>query len=253
MYRLAIVEPRHAFGNRIREEASWLQRRDSVALGLGRVSFGADEIRRSGGQGPYRQFLFATCPGTCNLQNTHLRAIAQQYGAKGVKFLSITTDPKVDSRAALSKYAGGFSANPDHWYFLRSDDIVYLRRIGAEMYKVGGVKEKGHQDIFVLVDKWGNLRLFCDWKTEKSRAELLAKIDELLAETEEPAHLDDGLDDEPRRPPGYEDELEEQAEEAAAAAAEEKAAEEQAAEEQAAEEQAAEEQAAEEQSAESVK
>ena len=90
-------------------------------------------------------FFFATCPGTCNLQNTHLRAIAQQYGAKGVKFLSITTDPKVDSRAALSKYAGGFSANPDHWYFLRSDDIVYLRRIGAEMYKVGGVKEKGHQ------------------------------------------------------------------------------------------------------------
>jgi cytochrome oxidase Cu insertion factor (SCO1/SenC/PrrC family) len=161
-------------------------------------------------------FFFATCPGTCNLQNTHLRAIAQQYGAKGVKFLSITTDPKVDSRAALSKYAGGFSANPDHWYFLRSDDIVYLRRIGTEMYKVV-VDEKVHMDRFVLVDKWGNLRLFCDWKTEKSRAELLAKMDELLAETEEPAHLDDGSDDEPRRPPGYEDELEEQAEEEAAA------------------------------------
>ena len=161
-------------------------------------------------------FFFATCPGTCNLQNTHLRAIAQQYGAKGVKFLSITTDPKVDSRAALSEYAGRFEAHPDHWYFLRSDDVVYLKRIGTEMYKVV-VDEKVHMDRFVLVDKWGNLRLFCDWKTEKSRAELLAKMDELLAETEEPAHLDDGSDDEPRRPPGYEDELEEQAEEEAAA------------------------------------
>lgn len=162
-------------------------------------------------------FFFATCPGTCNLQNTHVRAIAQRYGDKGVKFLSITTDPKSDSRRSLAEYATRFEANPEHWYFLRTDDMAYLRRIGSEKYKMA-VDEKLHMDRFVLVDKWGNLRLFCDWKDPKGRGELLAKMDELLSETEAPAHWDDPSDDGPKRPPGYEEELEEQAEEAKEAA-----------------------------------
>lgn len=164
-------------------------------------------------------FFFATCPGSCNLQNTHLRAYANQYGPLGVKFLSITTDPEADSLKSLQEYAARFQAHPDHWYFLRSPDMEYIERIGAEVYRVH-VGKKVHMDRFVLVDKWGNLRYFCDWKSEDARKELHSKIQQLLDETEEPAHFA-GPDDAPRRPPGYEDELEEQAEEAAEAAAKE--------------------------------
>jgi protein SCO1/2 len=157
-------------------------------------------------------FFFATCPGTCNLQNTHLKGIAQKYGPKGVQFLSITTDPKVDTRELLADYAIRFEANKAHWHFLRHDDVLYLRRIGADFYAVP-VDEKVHMDRFVLVDKWGNRRLFCDWKSDASRSELYRKMDELLAEEEPPEHLVDPAATPPRRPAGYEDELEEQAEE----------------------------------------
>ncbi|HIF31740.1 MAG TPA: SCO family protein [Planctomycetaceae bacterium] len=156
-------------------------------------------------------FFFATCPGSCNLQNIHLKAFAAQYGKKGVKFLSITTDPKTDSEANLLEYANRFGANRAHWYFLRSDELIYLRRVGGEVYKVH-VDLQTHMDRFVLVDKWGNLRLFCDWKNAESRSELLAKIDLLLDENEPPSHL--ALpEDEPIRPAGYEEEYGDESEE----------------------------------------
>jgi cytochrome oxidase Cu insertion factor (SCO1/SenC/PrrC family) len=157
-------------------------------------------------------FFFATCPGSCNLQNIHLKTFASRYGKKGVKFLSITTDPRTDSPANLRTYANRFGANSGHWYFLRSDDMDYVSRVGVEVYKVP-VDLKAHMDRFILVDKWGNLRFFCDWKNSVERAELHVKIENLLAENEPPEHLAFPPAEEPRRPAGYEEEYGDQSEE----------------------------------------
>ena len=58
-----------------------------------------------------------------------------QFADKGLKLVSITCDPGVDTPVVLSGYANRFNADPDNWKFLSPADgnAQYLSRIGNEM------------------------------------------------------------------------------------------------------------------------
>ncbi len=132
-------------------------------------------------------FFFASCPGSCRAQNLELMTLQNEYAKKGVKFVSITCDPKTDTPGKLREYAQTFQALPEAWYFL-TGDLTYIRRIGSEIFSVW-VDERGHMDRFMTVDKWGNVRGHFDWHDKARLAELKAMLDKLLAETEPPADL----------------------------------------------------------------
>ncbi len=136
-------------------------------------------------------FFYASCPGSCRTQNMHLKALQQKFAKKGVKIVSITCDPKVDTPARLAAYADDFQANPDSWFFL-TGDLLYIKRIGAEFFRVY-VDERGHMDRFIAVDKWGNIRGYYNWHEPEKRKELEVMLETLLAETEPPADLSDPL------------------------------------------------------------
>jgi protein SCO1 len=132
-------------------------------------------------------FFFSVCPGSCRAQNLHVQSLQNKYAARGVKFVSITCDPRVDTPERLSEYAAGFQAKPDSWFFL-TGEMPYIRRIGAEFFQVF-VDERGHLDRFMAVDKWGNVRGYYDWANPAKLIELREQLDELLAETEPPTDL----------------------------------------------------------------
>ena len=46
-------------------------------------------------------FFFATCPSVCRQQNQMISSLHGEFGRQGVKFLSITCDPKYDSTESL--------------------------------------------------------------------------------------------------------------------------------------------------------
>ncbi len=130
-------------------------------------------------------FFFSKCPTVCRTQTAAVQAIAKEFGPQEVVFLSITCDPANDTPAVLSVYAKEFAADPNQWLFL-TGDLLYLRRVGGEMYDLP-VDVGTHSELLVVVDKWGQIRHRFSWKDAKEMAEMKQFLTELLAETNRPA------------------------------------------------------------------
>ncbi|MDX1945133.1 MAG: SCO family protein [Pirellulaceae bacterium] len=129
-------------------------------------------------------FFFSSCPSTCLQQNQKIREIEREYGPKGVKFLSITCDPEVDSPQRLREYADKLGADKTDWLFL-TGDLPYTRRIAGEIYRISMDKREHSERLFV-VDKWGNQRGNYVWNQLDRVTALKLELDKLLAETVPP-------------------------------------------------------------------
>lgn len=150
-------------------------------------------------------FFYSTCPTTCRKQNEKLQEVELEYGAKGVKFLSISCDPETDTPPRLREYANTFKASPDNWYFL-TGDLSYIRRIAGEIYETP-LDKQTHTEHFYVTDKWGNPRGRFMWNKLTQMTEMKVLLYKLLAETEPPADLK--KPEEKIVPPGLEEVMDE--------------------------------------------
>jgi cytochrome oxidase Cu insertion factor (SCO1/SenC/PrrC family) len=67
-------------------------------------------------------FIYTRCTDTCPLQTARMAALQRDFPEeRGLRFLSITVDPKRDTPAVLAKYAAGYAADRDRWWFLTGD------------------------------------------------------------------------------------------------------------------------------------
>ena len=146
---------------------------------------GSEDLK---GQVWVANFFYSTCPGSCRQQTMLVSSLEKDFRDKGVRFVSITCDPKQDTPTALREYAHDFNA-PKDWWFL-TGDLLYIRRIGAEFFTLA-VSEKGHQDRLAVVDKWGNVRGRFNWHDEQQMEKLKELVDELVVETEPPVDESD--------------------------------------------------------------
>ncbi|HWP24416.1 MAG TPA: SCO family protein [Candidatus Binatia bacterium] len=66
-------------------------------------------------------FIFTTCTDVCPIFTANLatlqRKLNDRYG-DGLFFLSVTTDPEIDSAKVLKAYAGRYGADLKNWAFL---------------------------------------------------------------------------------------------------------------------------------------
>jgi protein SCO1/2 len=66
-------------------------------------------------------FIFTTCTDVCPLFTANLASLQRKLSARygtDLYFLSITTDPEIDSAKVLKAYAGRYSADLKNWAFL---------------------------------------------------------------------------------------------------------------------------------------
>ena len=99
--------------------------------------------------------FFATCPGTCRIQNTRVAELQGEYGDQGVEFVSITCDPDKDTPAALNDYSKLFGAQPEKWHFL-TGDFELARKIGEKKFGIT-VLPQTHSDRLVLFNRKGKM------------------------------------------------------------------------------------------------
>ena len=67
-------------------------------------------------------FIYTRCSDTCPLQSARMAALQRDFPEEpGLRFLSITVDPKRDTPAVLAKYAAEYAADRDRWWFLTGD------------------------------------------------------------------------------------------------------------------------------------
>ena len=130
-------------------------------------------------------FFFSSCPGTCLQQNQKIREIAREYGPKGVRFLSITCDPEIDSPERLREYGSKLEADTKHWSFL-TGELIYIRRVAGEIYRIP-LDKQTHSERFFVTDKWGHIRDDFAWNKLDQITAMKLMLDKLLDEKEEPA------------------------------------------------------------------
>jgi protein SCO1/2 len=128
-------------------------------------------------------FFYAACPASCWKQNLAMKSLQGDFTDKDVSFLSITCDPDHDTHLVLANYAQKLGAKSG-WFFL-TGDMKYIRRIGAEIYQLPVAKQT-HVDVFVVTDKWGNLRGRYKWKEAAEMGKIRTDIRSYMAETEAP-------------------------------------------------------------------
>jgi cytochrome oxidase Cu insertion factor (SCO1/SenC/PrrC family) len=129
-------------------------------------------------------FFYATCPGICLRMNSKKAEIAKEFGPQGVKFVSISVDPEVDTPDKLRDYANGLNADRNDWVFLTGDQ-TYITRVGGEVYGVSAQRQT-HVERFLVFDKWGKKRGEYNWSKPVETTEMKLLLTKLLAETEAP-------------------------------------------------------------------
>lgn len=129
-------------------------------------------------------FFFSSCPATCLQENQKVREVQRAYVGRGVRFLSITCDPEIDSPDRLREYANKLEAPDDQWLFL-TGPLVYIRRVAAELFGVA-LDKQTHTERLVVCDKWGHIRGSFHWNRLDEMGQLYRLVDKLLAETEPP-------------------------------------------------------------------
>lgn len=123
-------------------------------------------------------FIFTNCAGTCPIMTTamtDLQKMALAENLSDVRLVSITVDPERDSLAVLQRFADGYGAIKDRWYFLTGDGAA-IQQLASKGFLLSAAASTGgsaeepiiHSNRFVLVDRQGRIRGYYDGTDEES-------------------------------------------------------------------------------------
>ena len=113
-------------------------------------------------------FFYTSCSQcAANQVNHKMQTLYTEFSrSNGIRFLSITVDPKVDNISILKDYANYYAIKDKRWLFLRGDwkDIVAFSK--ACHFPTQRLPEI-HSFKFVLIDGYGMIRGFYDSRVEE--------------------------------------------------------------------------------------
>lgn len=123
-------------------------------------------------------FIFTTCTDICPLFTVKMVQLQRKLNARfdgELFFLSITTDPEIDSPQVLKKYALRHGANLQNWAFLTGSE-AQLKNLWKS-YSLQVIRKKRglvqHSSLTTVIDRAG-IRRFNHWG-EKWQAEELER------------------------------------------------------------------------------
>lgn len=106
-------------------------------------------------------FFFSTCPSVCVKQNEKMKSLYDKFADQGIRFVSVSVDPEIDTPERLTEYAERFNADTEKWLFL-TGDMDYISRVGAEVFRIF-VTRRGHPEQFIVVDADGKIFGYYNW------------------------------------------------------------------------------------------
>ncbi|MEZ4753812.1 MAG: SCO family protein [Bdellovibrionota bacterium] len=118
-------------------------------------------------------FFFTSCKKICPLTMRNI-AIFQQKLAKDLEFeiISVSVDPKRDTKAKLNSFAQKIGAVRDNWQFLRGERSEIGRLLTEELSLADGETPDFHTTRITLLDPELNIRGYYDALSSKDLAQL---------------------------------------------------------------------------------
>ena len=134
---------------------------DFILLDQDNQRFDSTQLR---GKVVVLDFIFTTCTDVCPLFTANLASLQRKLNArygKDLFFLSVTTDPEVDSAKVLKAYALRYGADLKNWAFLTGSEPQLQQvwnRFGVRVIRKGrGLIQ--HTGLTTVIDRRG-LRRF---------------------------------------------------------------------------------------------
>lgn len=134
--------------------------------------FNFDKLK---GQVWIASMFYSSCPYECTDLNTAIKALRQYPEFDGVKFVSISVDPAIDTPERLAEYAENFGAD-DQWLFM-SGDLNDISRFGEDVRVAAGYRT--HVRSLIPFDREGVPQGFYHFNDPADIAALREKIVEL--------------------------------------------------------------------------
>jgi protein SCO1 len=135
-------------------------------------------------------FIFTTCTDVCPLFTAHFAQLQRSLkngGAGDLFFVSITTDPEVDSPQVLKSYAQRYGADFQNWVFLTGTEAQMKqvwKGFGVRVIRRGrGLVQ--HTSLTTVIDREG-IRRFNYFGEKWQLKDLQHDITELLAKKTNP-------------------------------------------------------------------
>lgn len=125
-------------------------------------------------------FFFSSCPSICLKENVAVQELDQEFGHRGVKFVSITIDPANDTPSRLNEYSKRFNADPSRWFFL-TGNMDYITRVGKDIFKTQ-IEPNGHTERLFVIDRKGEIRGAFHFQNPIEMQEMRAMLNQLISE-----------------------------------------------------------------------
>jgi protein SCO1/2 len=129
-------------------------------------------------------FIFTRCPLSCPRISTVMKGLEARLAKTDVLLVSVSVDPEFDTPPVLARYAQGFGASGDRWWFLTGPKAA-IHDFVQERFKLGmaestaaeraaGAEAISHSDRLALVDR-GRIVGFFDSTEEAALSNLVAQ------------------------------------------------------------------------------
>jgi protein SCO1/2 len=138
------------------------------------------------------EYFFTTCGSICPIMNKQMKRVQAAYSDNdGLKILSFTVNPEIDTVEQMKRYAVSHNANDHQWQFLtgNKEKLYELARKSFFVLKPAEAENLGdagsdfiHTNNFVLVDRKKRIRGYYDGTSKTSMDSLIHDIGRLLKE-----------------------------------------------------------------------
>ncbi len=128
-------------------------------------------------------FIFTSCQMACPLMTARMKELHDELaGDDRVRFLSVSTDPEVDTVEVLRAYAREWGADPRRWIFARAPVEEVVRLSEKEFLLAAQDLPLGHSLKFVLVDSKRRIRGYYDSEDASEMARLRRELAGLVGD-----------------------------------------------------------------------
>ena len=138
------------------------------------------------------EYFFTTCGSICPIMNKQMKRVQAAYSDnEGLKILSFTVNPEIDTVEQMKRYALEHKADDHQWQFLtgNKEKLYALARKSFFVLKPAEAENLGdagsdfiHTNNFVLVDRKRRIRGYYDGTSKTSVDSLIHDIGRLLEE-----------------------------------------------------------------------
>ncbi|MCS6884814.1 MAG: SCO family protein [Acidobacteriota bacterium] len=126
-------------------------------------------------------FFFTDCKNICPMMTAQLSKLQEDYGKLGLKIVSISVNPEVDSPEKMAEHAERIGADPKTWLFLTGDKQKIIELSVSGFRLPADQDPNSHSNRFVLIDRQGKIRGYYRSDEEEQIRVLHKTVEKLLS------------------------------------------------------------------------